>query len=334
MTTQERVLVTGGTGLIGSEVASVLLHRGATPVLLDTRPNMENVARLVDHVVLRVGSVTDKNLLREVIEEQGVTRVIHLAALLTLDADEDAAAAVDVNCIGTTHVFELAVEAGIRRTVWTSTAAVYGSRPYYDQRFGRHTVTEDDPVAPASIYAGTKHMCEVLAGHFRRRGADIVGLRPVMTFGARRFSGAVGLLNQAVRDAVVDGHGIVTQPWSADSSINPMYVTDCAEAVVRTCLHEEPLALDVYNMGTGEYLSLSSMLEAVAAELPSGASIELRDAPPPGSTVPLPTFDLPDLDSRALRHELRWTPQHDFSSAAAAWVQAHRAGGGGRDEDT
>lgn len=327
MSMPERVLVTGGTGLIGSHVAGLLLARGATPVLLDARPNRANVARLVGRVVLHEGSVADKELLRRVISEHGVTKIIHLAALLTLDADADPAVALEINCIGTANVFELAVEMGIRRTVWTSTAAVYGTRPYYEQLLGRRTVTEDDPLAPAGIYAGTKQMCEVLASHFRRQGADIVGLRPVMTFGVGRLSGAVGLLNQAVRDAAVGGHGILTQPWGADTSINPMYVKDCADVVVRTCTHDGPLPLCVYNMGTGEYLSLRSMLEAASAEMP-GAAIELRDAPPAGTAGPVPTFDLPDLDSRPLRNELDWTPRYDFQSALAECVQAYRAAAG------
>jgi UDP-glucose 4-epimerase len=320
----ERVLVTGGTGLIGSHVAKSLLRLGATPVLVDLRPNLDNISGIVDRVHVETGDVTDSSMLVRICRERRVTRVIHLAALLTMDASRDPAESIRTNCIGTASVFGLSREPGIRRTVWTSTAAVYGTRPFYERVLGRHTVDEDDPVAPDNMYAGTKQMCEVLAREFASRGADIVGLRPVMTFGVERFSGAVGVLTQAIRDAVLEGYGVIGPPWSARTSINPMYVKDCADLIVRAVLHDAPLRRNVYNMGSGEYLSLQTMADLALAAMPAGSRIDFG-ASPSGQGDQIPQFDFPDLDSSRLRDELEWTPAYDFRSAVAECVEIFRS---------
>ncbi|MCW2634384.1 MAG: NAD(P)-dependent oxidoreductase [Blastococcus sp.] len=322
----ERVLVTGGTGLIGSRVARALLGRGATPVLLDVRPDPGTIAGIADRVLLEAGDVTDAATLLRICREQGITRVVHLAALLTLDTGRDPVESIRTNCIGTANVFGLAAQHDLRRILWTSTAGVYGPRPFYERLLGRHTVDEDDPVAPYDVYGGTKQLCEVLARRFTRDGADIVGLRPVMTFGVGRLPGAVGVLTDAIRDAALRGHGVVGRPWSAAASINPMYVEDCADLIVRAVLHDEPLQRTVYNMGTGEYHGLQAMAEMALAAMPAGARLEFGD-PGSGPAAHVPEFDYPDVDSTRLRAELDWTPGHDFRSAVAECVDIFRSEG-------
>jgi len=161
----------------------------------------------------------------------------------------------------------------------------------------------------------------------RQPGADLVGLRPVMTFGVGRFSGAVGILNQAFRDAAVSGHGTVTRPWAPRTSINPMYVADCADLVVRSCLHEAPLARSTYNMGTGEYLEIQAMVDEALRALPKGSAIDFRESALPGAPETVPWFDYPDVDSRALRQELAWSPRYDFASAVGECIRSYRTAG-------
>lgn len=310
------VLITGGTGRIGSEVARSVLDHGAQPVLFDIAPNPETVEDIADRVLLRQGDVTDMADLVRVIQELGITRIIHLGALLTLQAVARPTAGIAVNSSGTANIFECARSLDVARVVWASSAAVYGSAAEYQRLLGRAVVSESDPPIPPDLYGATKYLNEVLSDQFIHAGADIVGLRPVMTIGVGGLTTGVGILTKAMRSAALTGRGVVTEPWRADTKINSMDVRDCADIFVETCFAPDRLAQRVYNLGTGEYLGLGEMMDIAASMVP-GASIEFDGSAAAGlAGVYLPTFDYPDLDSSALRTELGWEPTYKFADAA------------------
>ncbi len=315
------VLVTGGTGMIGAHVARTLLAEGLKPILFDFAPSADNIADIADEVIVERGDIGSMSDLVEVVSRHGVSRIVHLAAVLTIQAAVKPASSVVTNCAGTAHVFSLAKLFGMKRVVYASSAAVYAPRPYYETLLGRHTVTEDDPPMPGDIYGSTKLMCEALAAQAIREGQDIVGVRPVMTFGLGRMTGAVGILNLAMRDAALTGEGLVTRPWSADTEINPMYVKDCADLIVRTLLAERRLARPVYNLGTGEYYSIGHMMDTAVAAMPRPARIRFEDRTSnEGKGTDVPGFNYADLDSSALRRELNWNPRYGYEAAARECV--------------
>lgn len=326
MATSDSVLVTGGTGLIGAHVARFLLDKGHRPILFDAAPSDKNIADIRQQVVLERGDVSDLGDLLEVVKRHSVSRVIHLAAVLTIQAALKPARGVDINCVGTSHIFQLAKTFGMKRVVYASSAAVYAPRPAYESMLGRHVVTEDDPPMPGDLYGATKYLCEGLAAQeIRAAGSDIVGLRPVMTFGVGRLSGAVGILNMAMRDAALTGRGKVTRPWSPHTEINPMYVKDCADVFVRACLWPERLKRSIYNLGTGEYYSIRHMMDLATKSLPAGTAIDFEDSiAAEGGGVDVPGFNYADLDSSALRNELSWKPTYGFEAGARECIDIYK----------
>jgi UDP-glucose 4-epimerase len=208
--------------------------------------------------------------------------------------------------------------------VYASSISVYGTRALYQGMFGRGTVNEDDPPLPDNLYGSTKLLCEGLALQARRQGLDVVGLRPVVTYGLGRLTGGAGILNAAMRDAALTGRGVVTQPWLPQARLNTMYVKDCADMFVRTCLHERPLERPVYNMGIGEYLSVREMMDLAEKSLPAGARIDFE--PPSATGGAIEPLDLPDVDSSAIRTELSFSSRYSFESAARECIQAYLAG--------
>lgn len=322
----EAILITGGTGLIGGHVARKALAHGLRPVLFDRDPVIANIADIADRVTLVRGDVGNLADLLDATQRHGVTRMVHLAAVLTIQAAARPAAAVTANCLGTANVFHVARIFDLHRVVYASTAAVYAPRPFYEQLLDRHRVDENDPPMPYDLYGSTKLMCEGLAAQAVRDGQDVVGLRPVMTFGVGRLNGAVGILNRAMRDATLTGRGIVTRPWSPGTAINPMYAKDCADIFLRAALAPKRFTRPVYNLGTGEYLSIQQMMDLVLEALPKGAVIEFEDVvADEGGGIPIPGFDYADLDSSALREELGWTPGYDYGSAVAECVGIYRS---------
>lgn len=322
----ESVLVTGGTGLIGAQVARSLLDRGLHPVLLDVVPDEGAISDMAGRVTVVSGDVTDRADVAMAMAMVSGGRVIHLASLLGTTTTRDPARGIEVNTIGTEIVFAAARAAGVQRVVWASSQSVYGRRDQYEALLGRGQVSEDDPAVPRDVYGGTKLLNELLAEHHAAMGLDVVGLRPVLTIGPARQSGAVGDLVGAWRDVIVSGHGVVRSPWSPQGRVNPIHVHDCAEQFVVTCLHPDRLRRLVYNTGTGEYRSVGEMGRAAVSIATDGSiDYEVSDDE---RVAALAIYDFADVDSSALRNELGWVARHDLESGLKAcaehWLSPQR----------
>ncbi|MFI9154950.1 UDP-glucose 4-epimerase GalE [Streptomyces sp. NPDC053367] len=152
-------LITGGAGYIGAHVARAMAAAGERVVALDDL-SAGVPARLPDGVPLVQGSSLDADLLRRVFAEHRVTGVVHLAA--RKQVAESVARPTwyyAENVGGLATLLDAVAEAGIRRFVFSSSAAVYGT-PDVD------LVTEDTPCAPVNPYGETK-----LAGEWLVRSA-------------------------------------------------------------------------------------------------------------------------------------------------------------------
>ena len=76
-----------------------------------------------------------------------------------------------------------------------------------------------------------------------------------------------------------------------------MYVKDCADLFVETCLFGKRLARPVYNLGTGEYYSIREMMDLAVRSMPEGSRIDFEDrSAVEGDGVAVPSFDYADLD--------------------------------------
>lgn len=160
-----RVLITGGTGFIGSRLALRCADRDDEVIVLaqeNTEAEASNRAKLeAAGVELRLGSVTDPEAVRHALE--GVDVVFHLAATQhEMNVPDEKFHAVNVE--GTRNVLAAAAEAGVQRVVHGSTIGVYG-KPH-------GVLNEDSPVEPDNIYGVTKLEGERLA--LGRSGAPAV----------------------------------------------------------------------------------------------------------------------------------------------------------------
>jgi len=125
----QRVLITGGAGLVGSHIADQLIGDGASEVfVLDnfTRGRKENLqpAMSSGRVTIVEGDIRDRALLNDLM--QGIDVVFHQAAIRITQCAEDPRLAVEVLVDGTFNVVEAAVKANVRKVVAASSASVYG----------------------------------------------------------------------------------------------------------------------------------------------------------------------------------------------------------------
>ncbi|KPI16511.1 UDP-glucose 4-epimerase [Actinobacteria bacterium OK074] len=152
-------LITGGAGYIGAHVTQAMAGAGERVVVLDDL-SAGVPGRLPGEVPLVRGSSLDAALLKRVLAEHAVTGVVHLAARKQVaESVAQPARYYQENVGGLATLLEAVAEAGVRRLVFSSSAAVYGNPDVA-------VITEDTPCAPVDPYGETK-----LAGEWLVRAA-------------------------------------------------------------------------------------------------------------------------------------------------------------------
>ena len=313
-----KLLVTGAAGFIGSHLAARALDLGHDVVGLDAydetlydRAGHETNARtLLGRPRFRLveGDVLDPRLVGDLV--RGVDVVVHLAALAGVRPSlGQPARYARVNVEGTTNVFEACATAGVRRVVFASSSSVYGERTDVPFR-------EDDPaLAPASPYAATKRMGELLASTYRdRHGLGITSLRFFTVYGPRqRPEMAIASFARKIlagRPITLYGDGTSARDYT--------YVDDILDGVWAAAERVTPGALAVYNLGGSRTTTLVRLVELLGAAL--GRTPVVEWAPDQPGDVPVTCADL-----RRAGAELGYAPKvaiEDGLARVAAWLAA------------
>jgi UDP-glucose-4-epimerase GalE len=319
-----RVLVTGGAGYIGSHTAALLAGRGDFVVVLDSLEH--GYRQAVGPLPLVVGSTHDAALVRQVIGDHRLEAIIHFAAYKA--AGESMAHPgkyFENNVGGSLRLLEAACSAGVRRFVFSSTAAVYGTPRSLP-------VQEDADLRPENPYGESKLIVERMLRWFDAcHGLRSVALRYFNAAGAAE-SGDNGEDPRHVANLiplvmkVATGRAPRLQIFGTDyptpdgSGIRDyIHVLDLAEAHARAL---DFLAAghpsDVFNVGTGQGASVLEVLEA--ARRVSGAPI-------PADVVARRPGDPPAVyaDNRKAREILGWSPRYGLNEIiATAWQWHHK----------
>src|SRR5262245_35658945 len=171
------ILVTGGTGYLGSEfVRHLVLEKDERPVVLDRYPDRDRVAPLGDRVTVVAGDVLEPRELSETIVRHRVDRIAHFAFPVGAPLPGRAFPYARLGTLGTANVFEAARIHGVARVMNASSVDAFGQHP--------GSADEDDPKQPDNVYGASKLWSEQLAREYRRgSGLDVISLRFCATFG-------------------------------------------------------------------------------------------------------------------------------------------------------
>lgn len=280
----ERFLVTGALGCVGSWAVKRLLEEGVPVWTYDLPGDPHRLRLLLEDeqlaAVSRIdGDITDARAFEEAIVENGITHVVHLAALQVPFVRTDPIRGARVNVVGTTVVFEAVkrhVEQ-IRGLAYASSVGVYGSTDQYPPGPLRH----DAPHAPPNLYGVFKQANEGTARiYWAENQVRSVGLRPYVVYGPGRDQGWTSAPSKAMLAAAAGrsfhvGFGGAVVYHHADETARVFL------KAARTPLEGAP----VFNIG-GVRAAMGEIVQAIEAAEPRAAgtiTFDPIDLPHPSS---------------------------------------------------
>ncbi|MBT2370616.1 NAD-dependent epimerase/dehydratase family protein [Pseudomonas fluorescens] len=261
------VLITGGAGFIGSHLVDALLAKGYAVRILDDLSTGKRSNLPMDNarVELLEGNVADAALVAR--SAVGVCAVVHLAAVASVQASvDDPVSTHQSNFIGSLNVCEAMREAGVKRVVFASSAAVYGNNGE------GASIDEDTSKAPLTPYASDKLASEHYFDFYRRQhGLEPVIFRFFNIFGPRQdpsspYSGVISIFSERAQKGLpitVFGDGEQTRDF--------MYVGDLVDLLVQA-IEAEDVPAGAINVGWNQTTTLKQVLEAlveVVGDLPA-----------------------------------------------------------------
>ena len=312
-----RYLVTGGAGFIGSHIVRTLLEQGANVRVLDnfSTGKRENLAGLTElfgggRFEVHEGDLREPAFVRTAV--RGVDVVFHEAAFVSVpESMEKPQDCFDVNVAATAGLFDAAREAGVKRVVIASSAAVYGESDALPLK-------ETTPTQSLSPYAASKRVDEIYAQLYTQAfGLDVVALRYFNVYGPRQrpdsmYAAAVPIFVRHLLDGkpiTIFGDGGQTRDL-----IN---VRDVVRANLVASEHPNAPG-QVFNVCTGQEMRLLDLLE-VLYELFPGAPEAVFAEPRAGDiyrSVGSPEFTARTIGFRAE------VPLDEGLKETVAWMQA------------
>jgi UDP-glucose 4-epimerase len=316
------IFLTGGAGYIGSAATQRLLEAGHEVTVYDSlvtghRAAIPGKARFVH------ADLANADRLRKALEQQPVDAVMHFAAFIEAgESMVDPGKYFRNNLNLSLGLLEASVQAGVRRFVLSSTAAVYAS--------SEKPLSEDSPLGPANVYGHSKLMVEQALEWYRR----IHGLR----FAALRYFNAAGSLPNRGEDHRPESHLIplvlqvalgkrpqvrifgTDYPTPDGTCIRDyVHISDLIDAHLLALQALETRDRLVFNLGNGEGYSVRQVIET--ARQVTGRSI-------PVAEVERRPGDAPRLVASAecIRKDLGWQPRcAELDSIIASAWDWHRA---------
>jgi nucleoside-diphosphate-sugar epimerase len=263
--TEQRILITGGAGLIGSHIADHLLAEGvAEIVVIDNfvRGRRDNLASALasGRVTIVEGDIRDRRLLADLM--QGIDIVFHQAAIRITQCASEPRLALEVLVDGTFNVLEAAVEAKVKKVVAASSASVYGMADVFP------TVEAHHPYNNRTLYGAAKAFNEGLLRSFHEMyGLDYVALRYFNVCGPRMdATGAYTEIFIRWMERIAAG-----QPplifGDGHQTIDFINVVDIARANVLAA--RAPVTDEVFNIASGAETSLNRLAEVMLAAMGS-----------------------------------------------------------------
>lgn len=257
MSLTTKVLVTGGAGFIGSNLADELIRQGAKVKIIDNFSTgfQENLDEIKGDFDFIQGDLNDDDAVRKAVE--GVDCVFHQAALPSVPRSVENPAETHQACVnGTFNILLKAKEAGVKRLVYAASSSAYGDQP----TLPKIETMRPEPLSP---YAGAKLMGEYYCQIFSRvYGLETICLRYFNVFGPRQNPSSMysGVISRFINDLM---KGIQPTIYGdGEQSRDFTYIANVVNANIQASQTTKGIG-EVMNAANGERISLNELLEVL-----------------------------------------------------------------------
>jgi nucleoside-diphosphate-sugar epimerase len=318
------VLVTGGTGFIGSYVARALVEKGRRVVVFDMRgPTAETrfvLGDALDEIAVEEGSVDDWSRLLHLVKEQRPVDIVHLATITNpVFLFTNPMPGVRVNFLGTVHVLEAARLFDVRRIVYFSSIGVLPAKQY-EPIDAAHPIFLTRDAVPTGVYGASKIAGEAFCFAYNQAfGTDFRTIRPSAVYG---FGMQWPIFIKPMVEGAVRGETVTFEsggPFPRDYT----HAADLASLAV-ACLDAPESADRIFYGATGEPLVTAGDVARIVMELVPGSRIEIPDFLTEKDQMELPYRGRLSIDNA--RTQLGWEPRfRDVRDGIADYVERYRA---------
>ena len=322
--TDRPILVTGGTGFIGTYVVQALLDSGRRVVAFDVRGlTPEGRFLLGDRagdVTVEEGSIDDWSRVLHVVSQHRPVDIVHLATIThPVYLFTNPIPGFRVNLEGTMHVLEATRLYDVRRLVYFSSIGVLPARQY-EPIDAAHPIFLPRDAVPTGVYGASKIAGEAFCFAYNQAfGTDFRTIRPsaVYGFGMQWPIFVKPMVEGAVRGEVVTFES--GGPFPRDYT----HASDLASLTV-ACLDAPDEADRIFYGATGEPLVTAGEVAEIVMELVPGSQIEIPDVLTEQDQMELPYRGRLSIENA--RTQLSWEPRYrDIRDGLADYVQRYRA---------
>lgn len=309
-------LITGGTGLIGAEVARLLLEKGEQgPVLFDFDPSQNRIDDIADRVDVVRGDVGNFSHVLNAVKQARPSVIYHLGAMLSVPSEADPASSFHINAQGTFNVLEAARLFDVPQVIFTSSIGTYGL-DIQGEIIDDYTLQR-----PTLFYGATKVFGENMGYYYRlKHGLDFRGVRfPSIVGPGVRSPGVAQYIPWVIEEC---GKGnpytIYVKP---ETRVPAMYIRDAARALVNLSdAPRESIETVMYLLaGISPTPSAAELADAVRAKIPH-AQINFK----PDMQIQRALDSLLPLDDSKARREWGWEPRYDLEQTVEDFLHELR----------
>jgi UDP-glucose 4-epimerase len=239
-----KVLITGGTGFIGSHLSDHLLERGDQVLTIDNYATARR-DNLTPHDNLRIidGDIADQELVHSIFADFTPEVVVHAAA--SYKDPNNWVEDVKTNTLGTTHVVQACQNTNIKRLIYFQTSLCYGVMPL------EQPITLNHPIRPeGSSYAISKTAAEQ---YIQLSGLDYISFRLANVCGPRNLSGPLPTFYQRLSNSL--------KCFVVDTRRDFMFIKDLVDVVMMAI--DGKGSTGVYHVSSGSDYSIKELFDAV-----------------------------------------------------------------------
>jgi nucleoside-diphosphate-sugar epimerase len=308
----KKILVTGATGQIGSELTLELRKKYGGDNVVAAGHRRKPSEKLVKSGTFEYIDVTDRQSIENVVKKYDINTIYHLAAVLSAVGEEKPQIAWKVNMDGLYNMLEIARSHQLIRVFWPSSIAVFG------QEAPRANAPQDAVLIPRTMYGVTKVAGELLCNYyFLRFGLDVRGVRYPGIISSETLPGG-GTTDYAVE---IFYEAIKNKRYTCfvrkDTMLPMMYMPDCIKAAI-DLMEAEPSRIKCrtsYNV-TGMSFSAGELASEIKKYVP-----EFECEYKPDFRQKIADSWPMSIDDGVARWEWGWNPTYDLSAMTKDMIE-------------